>query len=106
MGANAHVSEEVVMAFILPSPAYFASFCNRPIWAYPTSTMRLSQKAIDEFKIIHFQEFGESLSNGEAREMAERFINVMEIICRPIPGVDFPIDEDKNSLAKTLPGTF
>jgi len=68
--------------------------------------MRLSQKAIDEFKKIHLQEFGGSLSDGEAREIAERFINLMEIICRPIPGVDFPIDEDKNILAKTPPGAF
>lgn len=68
--------------------------------------MRLNQKAIDEFKKIHLQEFGESLSDGEAREIAERFINVMEIICRPIPGVDFPIDEDKKSLARTPPGAF
>jgi hypothetical protein len=68
--------------------------------------MRLSQKAIDDFQKIHLQEFGENLSDGEAREMAERFINLMEIICRPIPGIDFPIDEDKNSLAKIPPGAF
>ena len=56
--------------------------------------MRLSQEAIQEFKKIHQQEFGQTLSDAEAREMAERFLNLMEIVCRPIPGVDFPIDDD------------
>ena len=57
--------------------------------------MRLSQEAIAKFKKIHQQEFGETLSDDEAREMAERLIRVMEIVYRPIPGVDYPLEENK-----------
>lgn len=55
--------------------------------------MRLSDEAIQEFKEIHYRQFREEISDDQAREMAERFMNFMEIICRPIPGVDFSIPE-------------
>jgi hypothetical protein len=68
--------------------------------------MRLSQEAIQEFKKIYRREYGQNLSNVQAREMAERFMNLMEIICRPIPGVDLPIDDDKAACLKPKQGCF
>ena len=65
--------------------------------------MRLSPEAIKEFQEIYRREFGKTISDEEARKIAERFMNLMEIVCRPIPGVDFPIDEEKNNLVKTHP---
>jgi len=62
--------------------------------------MRLSPEAIQEFKKIHQREFGQTLSDAEAREMAERFMNLMEIVCRPIPGVDYPNEENIDSPSK------
>jgi len=57
--------------------------------------MRLSQEAIQEFKEIYQREFGKAISDDEARKIGERFIGFMEIILRPIPGVDYPIDKVK-----------
>jgi len=60
--------------------------------------MRLSEKAIQEFKELYLKEQGVRLSTDEAREKAESFIALMEIIGRPIPGVDYPIEvEQKES---------
>ena len=67
--------------------------------------MRLSPEAIKEFQEIYQREFGKAISDDEARKIAERFITLIEIILRPIPGVDFPIDEDKNNLVKTNSGS-
>ena len=52
--------------------------------------MQLSNEAIKEFKEIYRKNFGQELSDLEAREKAERFITFMEVICQPIPGVDYP----------------
>jgi predicted translin family RNA/ssDNA-binding protein len=57
--------------------------------------MRLSEEIIDEFKKVYLDEFKKELSQGEARTMAERFINLMEIVYRPIPGIDYPDKEKK-----------
>ena len=57
--------------------------------------MRLSEESIDEFKKVYLNEFKKELSQGEAREIAERFINLMEIVYRPIPGIDYPAEEKK-----------
>ena len=65
--------------------------------------MRLSPEAIKEFQEIYRREFGKTISDDEARKIAERFITLVEIILRPIPGVDFPTDEEKNNLVKTHP---
>jgi len=67
--------------------------------------MRLSEEAIREFQKIYQREFGKTISDDEARKIAERFITLIEIILRPIPGVDFSIDEEKNNLVKTHPGS-
>ena len=67
--------------------------------------MRLSPEAIQEFQKIYRREFGKAISDDEARKIAERFITLIEIILRPIPGVDFSIDEEKNNLVKTHLGS-
>lgn len=48
--------------------------------------MQLSQQAIEEFKEIYHEECGESLSDGEALELAISFFNLMQAIYRPFPG--------------------
>jgi hypothetical protein len=47
--------------------------------------MALSKEAIKEFKEIYFKEFGEEISDQEAREEAESLISLFKIIYRPIP---------------------
>ena len=62
--------------------------------------MRLSPEAIQEFQEIYRREFGKAISDDEARKIAERFITLIEIILRPIPGVDYPFNKEKDSLSK------
>jgi hypothetical protein len=57
--------------------------------------MRLSKRAIEEFKEIYFREYGKYLSDEEAQEMGQRLISLFRIIYRPIPGKDVPIKETK-----------
>ena len=66
--------------------------------------MRLSPEAIQEFQKIYRREFGKTISDDEARMIAERFITLIEVILRPIPGVDYPTPEDENNLVKIHPG--
>jgi hypothetical protein len=47
--------------------------------------MRLSKKAIDEFKEIYFREFGQNITDEEAQELGSKLISLVKIICRPIP---------------------
>lgn len=52
--------------------------------------MQLSKAAIEEFKRIYKEEFGEELSDQEATEKAQRLISFFKIIYRRIPD-----DEEK-----------
>jgi hypothetical protein len=47
--------------------------------------MQLSKEAIEEFKQIYKEEFGEEISDQEAMEKAVRLINLMRVIYRIIP---------------------
>lgn len=47
--------------------------------------MQLSEQAIIEFKAIYKDEFGEEISDNEARELAADLLTLFKIICRPIP---------------------
>lgn len=47
--------------------------------------MRLSHKAVQEFREIYKREFGKQLSEAEAREIAERVMRVFAIVLRPLP---------------------
>jgi len=47
--------------------------------------MQLSQEAIEEFKTIYQEEFGEIISDAEAQEMGLRLLRFVQIITRPLP---------------------
>lgn len=57
--------------------------------------MRLSKKAIKEFKEIYYREFGEKISDETAQEKGQRLIALFKIIYRPIPN-DKSRDEIEN----------
>ncbi|MBI4991779.1 MAG: hypothetical protein HZB99_00995 [Candidatus Harrisonbacteria bacterium] len=45
----------------------------------------LSEEAIDEFKKLYKEHYGEELNDFVASEAANRFIRMMDVIYRPIP---------------------
>lgn len=47
--------------------------------------MRLSKKAIKEFKEIYYKEFGRTISDEEAQEKGQSLLSLFKIIYRPIP---------------------
>ena len=47
--------------------------------------MQLSNKAIDEFKKIYFEESNIALTDKEANKQGVQFIKLMKMIYRPIP---------------------
>jgi hypothetical protein len=47
--------------------------------------MGLSKKAIEEFKRIYHQEFGEKASDDKARELGKSLVSLFKIIYQPIP---------------------
>ncbi len=54
--------------------------------------MKPDSKAIEQFKRLYFEEFGEERSDQEAFERFSRLINVLRIICYPdqFPAIDNP----------------
>jgi hypothetical protein len=55
--------------------------------------MALSRESIESFKRIYQSEFGRSLADDEAEEMALRLLRVFDLLTRPFP------EEDDDSLA-------
>jgi hypothetical protein len=49
---------------------------------------QLSRQAIDEFKAIYLEEFGQNLSDDEVKEIAVRLLRFFGILVRPSPGKD------------------
>lgn len=47
--------------------------------------MRLSKKAIKEFKEIYYKEFGRTISDEEVQEKGQSLLSLFRIIYRPIP---------------------
>lgn len=47
--------------------------------------MRLSKRAIKEFKRIYYKEFGKTISDEEAQEKGQSLLSLFKIIYRPIP---------------------
>jgi hypothetical protein len=45
----------------------------------------LGREAIDEFKSVYKEEFGEDLSDDEAREMGLRLLNFLKFLLEPTP---------------------
>lgn len=58
--------------------------------------MALSEEGVKEFKYQYFKEFGEEISDAEAKEMGENLIRLFRIICRPIPEGYIPKYEQNN----------
>jgi len=49
------------------------------------TSQQLSREAIEEFKVIYQEEFGQSLSNDEVQEMALRLLRFFGILLEPSP---------------------
>lgn len=47
--------------------------------------MEISKEDLEELKNIYKEDYGETLSDAEAREMGQRLINLFRIICQPLP---------------------
>ena len=45
----------------------------------------LSRQALNDFKSIYKQEFGEDISDQEAKEKGEKLLRLFDIIYKPIP---------------------
>jgi hypothetical protein len=56
--------------------------------------MSLSKQAIEEYKQIYKKNFGEEISDEEARKQGENLIELFRVICRPIPGKDYGTEND------------
>jgi hypothetical protein len=47
--------------------------------------MELSKEAVEEFKTIYREEFGEEISDQEAQELGQNLLALLAIIYRPLP---------------------
>ena len=47
--------------------------------------MEISKEELEEFKKIYKEEFGEDLSDEEAREVAQRLLGFIKLVYRPLP---------------------
>jgi flagellin-specific chaperone FliS len=47
--------------------------------------MKLTDQDVQEYKRVHEEEFGELISDDEAREIATRVIQLYEILIQPLP---------------------
>ena len=66
-------------------PSFFNAAVELECGAMKTP-QQLSRQAIDEFKAIYEEEFGQSLSDDEVREIAIRLLRFFGILVRPLPG--------------------
>jgi hypothetical protein len=62
--------------------------------------MSLSRQAIEEFKKIYYQEFGERISEQEAQEMEEGLLFLFELFLKPQPADKQQTDNSKPALPK------
>lgn len=47
--------------------------------------MRFSDDALDEFRAIYRDEFGEEIARDEAQEMGTRLVELLRLLLRPLP---------------------
>ena len=47
--------------------------------------MKLSQKAIEDFKKIYFKKFGINLTDEEANTLGVELLEFFKLICKPVP---------------------
>jgi hypothetical protein len=59
--------------------------------------MMLTDEDVQAYKRVHEEEFGELISDDEAREIATRVIQLYEILIQPLP------EEDAQPPGKTQP---
>jgi len=64
--------------------------------------MALSKEAIEEYKQIYKKHFGEEISDEEARMQGENLIALFRVICRPIPGKDYGIENEPENQSGTF----
>lgn len=48
--------------------------------------MQLSQKVINDFKMIHLKVYKKELSDSQANEMGSQLLSLFKLIYKPIPG--------------------
>ncbi len=46
-----------------------------------TGTYRITAEAIENFKAIYEEEFGKTLTDDQASEMAHRLLRIMQVLC-------------------------
>ena len=59
--------------------------------------MKLSKRAIKEFKDIYYREFGKIISDEEAQEKGQSLLSLFKIIYRPIPPDNNDENDNKNT---------
>lgn len=64
--------------------------------------MELSKEAIEEYKQIYKEKFGEEISDEEAREQGENLISLFRVIYHPIPGKDYRIENKPEKHSSTF----
>jgi hypothetical protein len=69
---------------------------------YLENRMRLSKEAIEEFKEIYREEFGEDISDDDAQELGENLLFLFDLVYRPIPG---PYKEKRPDTDDEAPGS-
>ena len=47
--------------------------------------MRFTDDALDEFRTIYRDEFGEDITRDEAQEMGTRVVELLRLLLRPLP---------------------
>lgn len=55
----------------------------------PNSKMKISEKALKEYKAIYKKEYGIDLPDEDALEQATKLLNLMNIVYRPILKEDY-----------------
>ena len=58
--------------------------------------MEIPKEALEEFKKLYKEEFGENLSDKEALDIAQRLLGFCFLVCRPLPEVNEPEEENLN----------
>jgi hypothetical protein len=72
----------------LPDCTHFAAYFHHSlvdILDFMKKTEQLSRQAIDEFKAIYQEEFGETLNDDEVQEIAQRLLRFFGILNDPNP---------------------
>jgi hypothetical protein len=54
--------------------------------------MQLTDQDVAEFKQAYAEAFGETLNDAEAREMGARVLRLYELLAKPLPAADAPLD--------------